>query len=169
MITSLGGKHKEHLRGFVKHMPKNKIVKNWSVGLFFFFLNVTCFRTHAHTQTSYINSRLFILQFIAYRHSNLESELIMLLPSLNLGALNLWIESEWAHSTCVSRRSSRRSHGESVMSRQRFLRCRWHHPTSTGSRSTSPLANPLSITWFKPPETVELHRTEFWKCLIFLL
>lgn len=148
---------------FVKHMPKIKL----KCGSGFFLNNVACFRTHAHTQTSYINSQLLFLQFVAYRHSNLESELIMLLPSLNLGVLNLWIESEWAHSTCVSRRNSRRSRGENVMSRQRFLRCRWHHPTSTGSRSTSPLTNPLSIMWFKPPETVEPHRTEFWKCFIF--
>lgn len=37
----------------------------------------------------HMNSQLFILQFIACRHSNLEPELIIRFPSRNFGALSL--------------------------------------------------------------------------------
>lgn len=47
------------------------------------------FQTRALLRASYINSQLFILQFIACRHSDLEPELIMRLPSRNFGALSL--------------------------------------------------------------------------------
>lgn len=53
------------------------------------FLDATRFQTRARTHSSSIKSPVLPLQFIACRHSHLESELIMLLPSLNFGALSL--------------------------------------------------------------------------------
>lgn len=69
------------------------------------------FQTRALARVSYINSQLFILQFIAWRHSNLEPELIMLLPSRNFGTLSLWMELEWAGSACVSTSNEDTSNG----------------------------------------------------------
>lgn len=95
----------------------------------------------------------------------------MLLPSLNFGALSLWMETEWADSTCVSTGNGYASDGvseESVMSEHGFfLRWRWP-PLRSGS--ASPLSNQSSMTWFKPPTAVgELHENRFMKMFNFFL
>lgn len=91
------------------NISKTGAVKSSVVGGFgffcFFFWDATHFQTHARTHSSSIKPPLLPLQFIARRHSNFESELIMLLPSLNFGALSLWMETEWTHSTCISTRN----------------------------------------------------------------
>lgn len=91
---------------FVEYMKKT-----WNMKKSRFAQFSNSFQTRALTRTSYINSQLFILQFIACRHSNLEPELIMRLPSRNFGALSLWMESEWAGSACVSTSSGDTSDG----------------------------------------------------------
>lgn len=79
----------------------NCAVRN-SVALF--FLNVSSFSsTWAHALPSSFHCSSSTL--LPAGTLTWESELIMLLPSANFGALSLWMEREWAHFTCVSTRN----------------------------------------------------------------
>lgn len=139
----------------------------WSVFLWF----IPIFQLmHTHIHTSSIRSPLFILQFSACRHSNLKSELIMLLPSLKFWCSQL-LNADGMSSFYLRQREEwlclRRLGDESVMSKHRFFWGGGDPPPRVQDRLLPSWSNQAWHDLRLPLLSVNSMRTDLWKCLTF--